>query len=422
MPSERSADYDQLIKSDRVHGRLYYDPAIFHDEMEKIWHRGWVYVGHESEVRAPGDYVTRPIGQQPVIMVRSSENEIQILVNRCRHRANLICQYERGNASFFRCDYHGWTYNTKGELIRVTYADGYGESFSKDSYGLVKAPRIATYRGFVFASLQPSGISLDDHLGGAKEFIDMFVELAPLGEIELRAGAQKVRYRGNWKLIVENSLEGTYHGPVLHQHFFDIAGSRMGVNRSSPAIAEQPGHIRYLPGGHMVEDFRGLRYKPGRFSVAIPPAGWQAYLAAMEGSYGKERAQQKVEDRAQFIYVFPNLILLQTHVRRIQPVGVEETAVSYQPALMKGAPEEINTARLREHEEVFGPAGFLSADDLEICERNQIGVKAQVEEWLLISRGLNREEVRADGVCVGYGTDEGQLRGLWRHYKEVMLQ
>lgn len=184
MPSERSADYDHLIKSDRVHGRLYYDPAIFHDEMEKIWHRGWVYVGHESEVRTPGDYVTRPIGQQPVIMVRSSDNEIQILVNRCRHRGNLVCQYERGNASFFGCDYHGWTYNTKGELIRVTYADGYGESFSKDSYGLVKAPRIATYRGFVFASLQPSGISLDDHLGGAKEFIDMFVELAPL----LRAG------------------------------------------------------------------------------------------------------------------------------------------------------------------------------------------------------------------------------------------
>jgi fatty-acyl-CoA synthase len=422
MPSDKSAVYDELIKSDRIHGRLYYDPAVYHDEMEKIWHRGWVYVGHESEVRAPGDYVTRSVGQQPIIMVRSHDKEIQLLVNRCRHRGNLVCQNERGNASFFRCDYHGWTYNTRGELIRVTYADGYGESFNKENYGLVKTPRMAVYRGFVFASLQPSGISLDNHLAGAKEFIDMFVELAPLGEIELSAGAQKVRYRGNWKMIAENSLEGSYHGPVLHQHFFDMAGSRMGLNRSSPAIAEQPGHIRYLPGGHMVEDFRGLRYKPGRSAVAISPAGWQAYVAAMERSYGKEKAQQKIEDRSQFIYIFPNLILLQTHVRRIQPVDVEQTAVSYQPALLKGTPEEINIARLREHEEAFGPAGFLSADDLEICERNQIGVKAQGEEWLLISRGINREEIRSDGVCIGYGTDEGQLRGLWRHYREVMRQ
>ncbi len=118
MASSHAAEYGELIQEDRVHGRLYYDPTIFQEEVEKIWHRQWVYVGHESEVAEPGDYVTRQLGLQPAIITRDKEGEIWVLLNRCMHRGNLVCQSERGNTQEFRCIYHGWTVQPQGRFTR----------------------------------------------------------------------------------------------------------------------------------------------------------------------------------------------------------------------------------------------------------------------------------------------------------------
>ena len=104
-----AVDYAALVRDDRVHVSLYTDPRIFADEMERIFHRGWVFVGHESEIAAPGDFVTRPLGEQPVILVRSTDGETAVLLNRCAHRGTLVCPLERGHTRVFACPYHGWT-------------------------------------------------------------------------------------------------------------------------------------------------------------------------------------------------------------------------------------------------------------------------------------------------------------------------
>lgn len=88
--------YEDLGRDDRIHASLYTDPRIFADEMERIFHRGWVFVGHASEVPRPGDFVTRPIGTQPAIMVRGQDGEIAVLLNRCMHRGTMICAVEHG--------------------------------------------------------------------------------------------------------------------------------------------------------------------------------------------------------------------------------------------------------------------------------------------------------------------------------------
>ena len=85
-------DYEALVKDDRVHGRVYTDPDIFADEMDKIFSRGWVYVGHASEIPNPGDFQVRQIGKQSVIMVRDDDDQVRLLMNRCTHRANAVCQ------------------------------------------------------------------------------------------------------------------------------------------------------------------------------------------------------------------------------------------------------------------------------------------------------------------------------------------
>jgi len=94
-------DYKTLVQDDRIHASLYTDPRVFEDEMERIFHRGWVFVGHDSEIPASGDYVTRLIGREPVIMVRGKDGAVEVLVNRCMHRGTLVCTAERGSAKTF---------------------------------------------------------------------------------------------------------------------------------------------------------------------------------------------------------------------------------------------------------------------------------------------------------------------------------
>ncbi len=106
-------NYDALVRPDRVHGSLYTDPEIFAEEMERIFYRTWVYVGHVSEVPQPNDYVVKSIGPQSVIMTRDKQGEIHLLLNRCSHRANLVCDAPKGNTVAFRCQYHGWTYSQR---------------------------------------------------------------------------------------------------------------------------------------------------------------------------------------------------------------------------------------------------------------------------------------------------------------------
>jgi fatty-acyl-CoA synthase len=225
---------------------------------------------------------------------------------------------------------------------------------------------------------------------------------------------QKMRYQGTWKMLPENSLEGAYHGHFIHKFTFDLADSRTGrTNR----LEHHDDAVHYLPGGHMVEDFRGVKFAAPRQE---PSPARKAYLDTLVKLYGKDRAEHLLGGRAPILFVFPNLMYVQTHFRRVQPVSVNETHVYYQPALLKGAPAEINEELLRAHESSFGPAGFLAPDDFEIMERSQVGIQAQGDEWLFIGRGIHREKTFPDGGSAGASMDENHLRGMWRYYAQLM--
>jgi len=414
---ESPIDYLSLVGGGRVHGSLYRDPRVFQREIEQIWNKVWVYLGHESEVPNAGDFLRREIGTQPVLIVRGDDGAVRVFFNRCRHRGNLLCNREYGNATTFRCPYHAWTYGKDGALLEPTFEEGYDNSLKREQFGLTLVPRQDAYRGLIFASLSPTGCSLREHLGQVTEFIDLFMDVSPSGEIDLLSGVQKLRYRGNWKLLPENSLEGDYHGPFIHRIAFELHSRRSGLKMSSLYENQVPDVIRSLPGGHMVEDYRGAAMSP----PARPPTpARKAYIEAMETRYGQKKAHELLSTIPPLVFVFPNLIYIMTHIRRLQPVSVDETLVYYHPVLLKGAPPEINTARLREHEFGFGPAGFISPDDIEIMERNQVGVQAQGNDWQYIARGLHRVKMMPGGGTSGYTMDENHLRGMWEHYAHLM--
>ena len=207
-------DFGSLVEEGRVRTDIYTDPAVFDAEMERIFGSTWVYVGHTSEIPEPGDYKTTSIGTEPVIVSRGEDGKVRVLFNRCRHRGTAVCQRERGNARHFRCAYHGWTYAADGRLIGLPYPSGYDASFKREEMGLLEAPRTGIYRGFIWASLAADGPSLDEHLGGAREYIDEICDVSPAGEIELTAGCQRLGYDGNWKIQMDN-IDG-YHPNFVH--------------------------------------------------------------------------------------------------------------------------------------------------------------------------------------------------------------
>jgi phenylpropionate dioxygenase-like ring-hydroxylating dioxygenase large terminal subunit len=409
---QRTIDIHSLIKTDRVHGSVYRDSAIFEQELEQIFGRVWVYLAHESEIPENGSYVRRQIGLQPVIVVRGDDGAVRVFFNRCRHRANLVCNHPAGIAKTLRCAYHGWTYANTGELVAPTFDEAYEDGLDEREFGLTPLPRVGIYRGLIFASAAAEGISLDEHLGNAREFLDLIIDRSPAGEMSLTAGTQKMRYLANWKMLPENSVEGSYHGHFIHKFAFDLFDRLSGRDRMN----SEEQCVRYLSGGHMVQDFRSVQFRP-RGEESPLQVEYADKLAAV---YGKERAQDLMFDKTPILFVFPNLLFVQTHIRRMQPVSVDETLVYYQPGMLKDAPPEINEQILRFHETSFGPCGFLSPDDIEIMERNQIGIQARDTDWLYIGRGLNREEPQPDGGTRGQDMDENHLRGFWRHYTELM--
>ena len=109
-------ELSRLIAPGRVHRQLYTDPAIFELEMERIFGAAWIYIGHESQVKKPGDYFATQIGRQPVVMVRDADGKVRVIRNQCAHRGAMVVATEKGNAPEFTCCYHGWTYHLDGRL------------------------------------------------------------------------------------------------------------------------------------------------------------------------------------------------------------------------------------------------------------------------------------------------------------------
>ncbi len=421
ITTRSTVDYDTLVQDDRIHGHVYLRLDIFEEEIDNIFHRGWVYVGHASEIPAAGDYRLARIGRQSVIMTRDEEGEIHLLMNRCTHRANAVCQSERGNANAFRCAYHGWTFRNNGELIGVTYPKRYDEAFCKADFGLRHVPRVGIYRGFIFGSLSPEGMDFDDYLvAPVKAQLDLFTDLSPEGEIDLRAGTHKYGYHANWKFQYENSMDG-YHPNFTHQTFIDAIRKRTG-NRLDLYTDESSGLSRDFGNGHSMLDRRPYSQHMGNNQsriTATTPADAD-YLAQMEARYGKARTEELLVAGGTHMAVFPNLILIGSHIRVVHPIATDRTEVYLYPARLKGVSDEANAVRLRAHELFYGPGGSGAPDDLEMFERNQVGLSAQVDPWLVLARGLGKEWRDEDGSLVGQMTDELLQRAFWRHWKAVL--
>ncbi len=207
---------------------IYSDPEILELELERIFQRCWLFMGHVSEIPNRGDYVMRRIGRDHFILVRDDQDRIRCLLNVCRHRGLPVCAAEQGNASRFRCPYHSWTYRNSGEWIGAPEMRRAYKGARLADWSLLQAPHVDTYQGLIFASLDPDAPPLRDYLGDICFYLDCALGLHPDG-MEVTGEPYRFKIAGNWKSAAENNVAGdSYHPMQLHQ--FD---DRVGLQASS---------------------------------------------------------------------------------------------------------------------------------------------------------------------------------------------
>ena len=408
------------VKDGMARGEIYTSQAIFDLEMERIFHRAWVYVGHETEVPEPGDYRLRTIGTNPVIMVRGADQSVRVLMNRCRHRATAVCENPAGHTDYFRCWFHGWTYDTTGKLVHVQGAEAYDDNFRKEEMGLTPAARVDSYRGFVFASLSAEGPSLLDHLAGAARMIDVAVEASPKGELLVNYGVHRNKYRGNWKMV---GMDG-YHPEVLHASVWEILGRRSHKTFRDTYPDDDSVATRDFGNGHVMLDshkqrLRGLQTRLDDFRKL--PGGDQ-YIADMREAYGERADLLLAFGGDPHVGIFPNLQVIGNHIRVIVPIAPDLTEVHMYPTRLVGVSDEFNEHRLRLHEFFYGPAGTISPDDNEMFERVQVGLMAQADPWIDLTRGMGQEIRDEDGSVVGRISHELTQRSQLDAWKSLMIQ
>jgi phenylpropionate dioxygenase-like ring-hydroxylating dioxygenase large terminal subunit len=418
-----------LVHRDHVHRSLYLDAEIFELEMEKIFGRTWVYVGHDSLVPNPGDYITTRIGRQPVVLSRHTDGQIYVIYNSCGHRGAVVCNEDKGNASLFRCCYHGWTFKTNGDLDAVAMPRGYGKSFdlTDPALGMKRVPRAASYRGFVFASLAANGPSLEEHLGHAKDSIDEVVDRAPDGEIDLGAGVHKYMFRGNWKLQLENVVD-MYHVPFSHESTIRRSGKQFGrtVGQESGSAISDRGSAaarweRRAAWGSRANGHSYNGHQPVAEQMPDDPV-FRTYFAALEARHGAARAREILQPKRHNTAFYPNMTLqaLNQHVRVIMPVAVDRTEVHVYPVRLKGAPDEMNRTFVRQLNMTHSAASLIQTDDLECFRRCQTGLSAHGSEWVWFARGVDTDKEDERGDLVNSGTVEIQQRAQYAAWLRLM--
>ncbi len=423
---EGPLDYGALVTDDfRVHRSVFTDPKIFEDEMVRIFGGTWVYLLHESEIPEPFDFQTRRVGRRPVIVTRAEDGEIHVLLNRCTHRGTLLCPLETGNQKRFQCAYHGWTFSNSGDLTAITYPDGYREDFAKEAYNLGRAPRVQSYRGFVFCSFNPDVESVEAWMGPARTIFDWAVDRAGGDDHVKMVKASTMEYRGNWKLQNDNNGD-MYHVPFTHRSTLTMTRQRHGAGKSLDHFKgdSSPMTVRDLGNGHKMIDQR-----PSIDSVwerARPIPGRETQAEQLIARIGEQRARQYLEyvGRAGInLILYPNLYVGgNASLLVYEPVAVNRTFVHSYIALLPGAPPEINALRMR-FEEDFINIG--NRDDNEVFERLAAALGDIPEmPWIDVSRGWRTagETVEADESLSGRVTYETGIRASYVRWRELMTK
>lgn len=420
-----------LVRDDSVHKSVYTDPALYQLEMERIYGRAWIYVGHDSQVPNPGDFHATRIGDQDVVMVRAGDRQVYVLYNRCPHKGAQVVPEGCGNTGkFFRCPYHAWTFKLDGAHLAAPLRAGFeGTCYDPKhpDFSMRKLARVESYRGFVFASQAAEGPGLKEFLGGVTSSIDNLCDRSPVGEVEVAGGVFRVWQNSNWKVFYEN-LHDTMHAQVTHE------SSVVAARDQARAMGEMPLELHIMDGNGEPYEFwekldlraydNGHGYMEGIFNpgAAERDPVMRAHADALEAAYGPERTREILGMNRHNTIIYgsgsPHTVFQQFRV--IRPVAVDRTMIEIQTFRLKGAPEAVFRRSLMYANVINSPSSNVMADDVELYARCQKGNQTRGGEWVSLHRYAGTDRAVEGGMVSANGTSELPMRNQFRAWKQYM--
>ena len=421
MPTQKSSSEQRISwhanGSSRVPFQAYTDTEIYRRELDRLFYRAhWCYVALAAEIPKPGDFKRTFVGERQVIVVRDLDGSINVVENHCAHRGVAFCEENFGNRKDFVCPYHQWNYDLKGNLIGLPFMRGVRErtadgvrvnggmpsDFNKANHGLTKL-KVAVKNGVVFASFDHGVEDFDSYLGEVKPWFERTFDGRELTIL----GYSRQRIPGNWKLMMEN-IKDPYHPGLLHTWFVTFGLWR--ADQQSQMVTDSHGRhaamiSRRNEGGKNetvtagVTTFKeSMALKDDRVLDVVPEAWWQGPTVVMQT-------------------IFPSVILQQqvnsVSTRQIIPVGPDAFDIVWTHFGFKDDSPEMTRRRLRQAN-LFGPAGYVSADDGEVIELSQVGFRQHPEYQTIAELG---------GTGTG-GADhmvtETLIRSMYNYYRKVM--
>lgn len=369
-----SRDYDALVDDERglISREIFVSEEIYRDELEHLFSRAWLFVGHESLIPRPNDFFVSRMGTESVILCRDRAGKIHVFLNTCRHRGMKVCRYDRGNTALFTCPYHAWSYATDGTLVGVPmYADLYDGVLDKAQWPLIEVARMAEYKGTIWATWDPNAPSFDEYLGGAREHLDLVLDARDgrEGGSEVLEGVQKWIVPSNWKFAAENFCGDTYHN-VSHRSV-DLVGigpsARSGVKGRRDQYSPGSRHVWLtFPQGHGVHSTllpEDDRYVEGFHDNPVVEEYFRRCY---------EERRRRLGPRARLVgwtgSIFPNTSYLAHQPRALfvwHPHGPTTMEVWRFFLVDRDAPDEVKDFLRHYYMRYSGPAGMTEQDDME---------------------------------------------------------
>lgn len=341
---------------------------VYRLELERIFDRTWVFLAHDSEIPAPGDYVARRLGSAPVLVVRDGGGAVRVLLNSCRHRGARLCRADAGNVRNFVCPYHGWTYERDGRLITTTFDHHFPEGTDFSRLDLVPAPRVETYGGLIFACWDDDVAGLSDYLGDIRWYLDAFFRRSPEG-MEVLAPPHRWRARANWKIGALNFVGDSQH--VLTTHAGPVTLDRVRSTREGFTTAGEDSFQVVTGEGHGCT----LTY----LAPGMPEGNYRTHSPDLQPCYEEmlEPDQVAMLHHLRVIVgtVFPNLSFIESQagpgekaviIRLWQPTSGTEMEILSWVLAEREASAGYKERVLKNGFHNFGAAGVFEQDDLEL--------------------------------------------------------
>ncbi len=442
------------VNTREVQMRALSDPELYELEMDRIFGKTWIFLGHESEIPNSGDFVTRDMGSDSVLVTRDKSGEVHVLLNLCTHRGMRVSTLDAGNTQIHTCIYHGWAFRPNGAFLGapVEKETMHGKMMSKEQLGLKKA-RVTLYGGLIFATWNIDGPSFEEFLGDAKWYYDILFKRTDKG-MEVLGPPQRFTVRANWKAAGEQSAADGYHTLTLHRWLGEVGnyskkgegeggGGDLSPEMYGVEVSSPHGHaLRCIDLGRKIRRMTGL--DPDVLSVdeklnALPPAGMtKEMVEQLKRNLTPEQLQVQTSMPPQVGGIFPNVLFGFVYIPQADgsvvgsmtmhayvPKGPDKLEFVNWIFAEKDAPQELRDKMLRQTIQLFGTSGMVEQDDsdtwphMTLAAKGAQGKKMTLKYQAVYETGAPKGWPGPGIVNEGFTKDDTQWH-WWLYWRQLM--